>query len=378
MAWKEMTPVEQRKEFVAMASQSEANVSLVCRRFGISRKTGYKWLARSRQTEPDWALDRSRRPERSPNRTGPRAEQAVLPLRDERPYWGGRKLRRVLQRERKSVPAASTITAILRRHGRIPEERTVADRPMERFEHAAPNEMWQMDFKGAVPTANGRCEPLVILDDHSRYALCLRALSSQKEIEVKPVLETVFRRYGLPARMLMDNGSCWGHAHARYTRLTAWVVRVGIGITHGRPYHPQTQGKCERLNRTLGEEALAGRNWTDSRACQWAFDTFRYDYNHVRPHEALGLETPASRYRMSAFEYPEQLRAIEYPASDQVRRVGPAGYVSYGNARYQVGRPFSGDRVGLRATEHDGWIDVYYCHQRVAWIDEKAGTCRQC
>ena len=247
MAWKECDRVSLRREFVSLALVEGSNISELCRRFEISRKTGYKWLKRQRE-EGDSALsDQSRRPRRFPSQTSAEKESQVLAVRDEHPSWGGRKIHRRLKNLGvKHPPAASTITEILRRHGRIDADESSKRRAMQRFEYAEPNDLWQMDYKGEFKMTNGRwCHPLTVLDDHSRFSLVLRACRNQQRTTVQEHLEDVFRRYGVPKAMLMDNGSPWGvtHSPGNFTRLTAWLLRLDIRVIHGRPYHPQTQGK---------------------------------------------------------------------------------------------------------------------------------------
>jgi transposase InsO family protein len=378
MPWFEVTAMLQKKEFVRLARCEEANVSELCRRFRISRKTGYKWLGRESEGGEDWARDRSRRPNTSPMRTSDALEDAVLAVRAEREPWGGRKIRKRLgMLGHVGLPTASTITAILRRHGKISPLASAAHDPLRRFERSTPNELWQMDFKGAIATLAGACHPLTVVDDHSRYALCVAACANERAASVREALEIAFRRYGLPGRMLMDNGPCWGRIESRYSLLGKWLIRLGIAISHGRPYHPQTQGKNERFNRTLKAEGIGARTFGDLCDCQRAFDRFRHIYNHERPHDALGLETPASRYRLSPVPYPETLPPLEYLPDDTIRRVGPAGYVSYRKDRYQVGRAFTGEPVALRATDRDAVLAVYYGHHQVAVVDLREKTCKQ-
>jgi transposase InsO family protein len=244
MSWKEITPMTERRELVSFARQQQANVSELCRRYGVSRKTAYKWMGRSATGEPHWEMDKSRRPHASPGKISKEAEGAILAVRDAHPAWGGRKIRVCLERDGWDVPpAASTITEVLRRNGRIAPEETRNRGSMERFERSQPNELWQMDFKGKFSTASGPCHPLTIVDDHSRYAICVTACPDEREGTVREGLIAVFRLLGLPVGMLMDNGSCWKGTDAPYTGLTAWLMRLGVNISHGRPYHPQTQGK---------------------------------------------------------------------------------------------------------------------------------------
>jgi transposase InsO family protein len=371
MPWNEVSTMSLRSEFLALATAEGANVRQLCRRYGISPKTAYKWIARHKAGGLDPLRDRSRRPAHSPRRTAAEIEARVLRLRDEHPAWGGRKLGAVLRADGLAeVPAVSTITDILRRHGRIGPVGE-APRPFRRFEHAAPNQLWQMDFKGHFATASGRCHPLTVLDDHSRFALGLAACGYQRDETVRAHLRALFRRYGLPERILCDNGPPWGSAGAAtaYTALAVWLLRLGVGVAHGRAYHPQTQGKDERFHRTLDAEVLQGRPFADLLDCQRRFDGWREVYNHRRPHEALGLAVPASRYRASPREFPEVLPSWEYGPGDAVRKVACDGTVSFRGRPLELGKAFRGQRVAVRPTTSDGVFAVYFGVHRVAQVD---------
>jgi transposase InsO family protein len=362
--------MSERTEFVRFASREDANMSALCRQSGISRKTGYKWLRRAREQGSPGLVDHSRCPHRSPARTPPGVETVICELRAEHPAWGGRKLHHVLRREGSAQPPApSTITGILRRHNLLsPERRT--ERDWQRFEEPYPNALWQMDFKGHVATGQGRCHPLTVLDDHSRFNLCLAACADERAATVQGQLATVMERYGLPERMLMDNGSPWGSDAAHpHTKLTAWLIRLGVTVSHGRPYHPQTQGKEERFHRTLTAEVLTRRPvWQSLVEVQHAFDTWRDVYNLQRPHEALGDVPPVSRYQPSARPFPTSLPPIAYAPGDQVRKVQQKGRIHFRGRELLVSRAFIGEPVALRAAA-DGVWDVYYCHQRVGHVD---------
>lgn len=371
MAWQESSIVQQRTEFVMLASNQNANISELCRRFGISRGTGYKWLARFKVDGKPSLQDQSRRPRISPERTSDAAENAVLALRDQHPAWGGRKLRtRLKTLGQKDVPAASTITAILRRHGRLDAAESSRHKAFTRFEHERPNQLWQMDFKGHVPMQTGsRCHPLTIIDDHSRFSICLRACDNEQGDVVQTHLIAAFRRYGLPERVLCDNGPPWGVAPAlgRHTKLTTWMLRLGIHTSHGRPYHPQTQGKDERFHRTLKAELLSRLELRDTDHAQQAFDAWRDVYNLQRPSEAIGLATPSTRYQPSPRPYPETLPPLEFSPEDDVRRVKGNGAVSYKDRFWYVGVAFAGEHVGVRETP--GTVEVRYGPHVVATID---------
>jgi transposase InsO family protein len=372
MPWKDASLMSLRLEFVTMAAAEGASIRDLCRRYGISPKTAYKWIARHRAAGPDALADRSRRPAHAPGRCPEPIEAAVLRLRDDHPAWGGRKLRaRLIATGPPDVPAASTITAILRRHGRLDPERSAAHAPCLRFAHEAPNRLWQMDFQGHFATAGGRCHPLTVLDDHSRFALGLIACGDERDATVRSHLAAVFRRYGLPERILCDNGAPWGTAGMgpRYTALGVWLLRLGIGVGHGRPHHPQTQGKDERFHRTLRAEVLQGRAFTDLADCQRRFDPWRAVYNHERPHEALGLAVPASRYRPSVRPFPEALPSWEYGPSDLVRKVSCDGTISFRGHPLDLGKAFRGERVAVRPTVADGVFGIYFGVHEVAQLD---------
>lgn len=371
MPWQEVSTMSLRQEFVVLASQATLTMRALCRRFGISPKTGYKWIQRFAEAGAAGLADRSRRPQHSPARTEPALEAQVLAVRATYPAWGGRKIRRRLQElGHHELPSASTITAILRRQGRVEPAEAAKHRPWQRFEHATPNALWQMDFKGHVALARGgRCHPLTVLDDHSRYAICLQACADEQTATVQARLTATFRRYGLPDALLVDNGAPWGDTGAQpYTRLGVWLLRLGIQVRHSRPYHPQTQGKGERFHRTLNAEVLQGRLLQDLADSQVAFDTWRVIYNTIRPHESLQMATPASRYIPSARMFPDRLPPIAYGPGAQVRKVQAKGELYYQGRAFLIGRAFIGYPVALRETEEDGVLAVYFCHQRVAHI----------
>jgi transposase InsO family protein len=381
MPWTELSVMDQREEFVRLALKPGANKRELCRRIGISGKTGYKLLGRYAREGRAGLADRPRRPRHSPGRTPDAVEQEVLRIRTEsNDAWGGRKIRAAMQRSgHAEVPAASTITAILRRHGRLGVRAHEHPGAYERFERAAPNELWQMDFKGHFPLPAGRCHPLTVLDDHSRYAVGLAACGDEQDATVRERLVAVFRRYGLPLAMLMDNGSPWGDAGDQpHTVFTAWLLRLGVRVSHGRPYHPQTQGKDERFHRTLKAELLQARSFRDLAHCQSAFDSWRHLYNHHRPHDALALAVPADRYCASPRPFPETLSPIEYGPADSVRKVDESGCISFKNRPWRIGKAFRGQPIAVRATVEDGVFSVHYCTHRIAAIDLRTASPSAC
>ncbi len=336
-----------RQEFLALARNAGVNFSQLCRRFGISRKTGNKWRRRYRENGVTGLADRSRRPQRSPRRSPPAIEEKVLAVREQ--YgWGARKIKSCLERAGEGPVAKSTVHAILLRNDRVTHAPQKTVGAYRRFEQARPNQLWQMDFKGHFLLGNQeRCHPLTVLDDHSRYSLCLEACPNERTATVQQQLTVIFRRYGLPERMLMDNGPPWGNdlLH-RFTPLTVWLLRLGIAISHGLPYHPQTQGKDERFHRSLKLEVLAQRVFPDFERMQRRFDEWRDCYNHVRPHEALDMQVPASRYQPSPRSFLEQLPEIEYVSTDKIRKVEENGKITFHRHRIHVGKAFRGYQVG--------------------------------
>ncbi len=369
MPWQESSVMELRQEFVLLAVQEEANMRELCRRFRISPTTGYKWLARAQAREPT-VKDRSRRPHTSPWTTDAAIEAAVVAKRDEHPAWGGRKLHHALRRDGVSaVPAPSTITAILRRHGRLaPPVRAV--HAMQRFEHPTPNDLWQLDFRGQPDLPTGKVHPLTLLDDHSRFALTVAACPHQQEDLVKDHLTAAFRRYGLPRRILTDTGPPWGTAGSPgLSALEAWLLRLGIAVSQGRPHHPQTQGKLERLHRTLWAEVTGIRDLPDLATAQRRFDAWRQVYNLERPHEALAHAVPASRYQPSPRPFPDPLPPIVYGPEDAVRKVYHPGRISLRGRQYFISHGLVGLPVAVRPTGAAGVVAVWYCQRQVATID---------
>lgn len=371
MPWREVSAMSLRQEFVSLALIGDAHKRELCRRFGISSRTAYKWLRRYEQEGLPGLADRSRRPLRTPEQTPLAMETAVLTLRDAHPAWGGRKIQaRLLHLGHAYVPSPSTITAILHRNGRIDPEEGVKHHAWQRFEHDAPNRLWQMDFKGHFPLAVGRCHPLTVLDDHSRFAVGLQACGDEQGATVQQRLSHIFRHYGLPEQMLMDNGSPWGYDRAHpHTLLTIWLMRLGIKVSHGRPYHPQTQGKDERFHRTLTAEVLRGRHFADLGVCQSAFDQWRDIYNLERPHQALDFAPPVSRYQVSPRPFPEVLPSIEYGPDDLVRKVSTEGDISFRAHPFSIGKAFRGLPIALRPTLTDGVWNIVFLHHFIAQVD---------
>jgi transposase InsO family protein len=375
MPWREVSKMDERREFVRLAMQDGVNRRELCRRFGIHPDTGYRWLGRGLAGEE--LSDRSRRPHSSPARSETAIEARVLAVRDAHPAWGARKIAHCLKRDGADCPAHSTVHEILRRHGRIvaPDGGAAAS---QRFEKPAPNLLWQMDFKGHIAlSAGGRCHPLTIIDDHSRYAVGLEACANEQRRTVQQRLELTFRRYGLPDAFFVDNGTPWGDASGRrWTRLGVWLLKLGIGVLHSRPYHPQSRGKNERFHRTLKAEVFALRPFRDLAQVQAALDCWRTVYNLDRPHQALGQQVPASRYRASLRAMPARLAEAEYDQHEIVRRVGSTkAYVSFKGRLWKVPEAFCGERLAIRPRGPDGQYGVFFGATKIANIDLTQTKC---
>lgn len=370
MPWREVSVMDQRREFVRLAMQEDVDRGELCRRFGISRDTGYRWLRRF--LAGDQALaDRSRRPHSSPLRSDSDMEARVLEVRDAHQAWGARKIAAWLERRGIRPPAVSTVHQILRRYDRIKPPIGGAV-PWQRFEKEAPNLLWQMDFKGWVRLGNrATCHPLTIIDDHSRYAICLAACANEQGATVQSELERTFRRYGLPDAFFVDNGGPWGDSSgAVWTRLGVWLLKLGIDVIHSRPYHPQSRGKNERFHRTLKAEVFTFKSFRDLREVQRAFDAWRTLYNLERPHEALDQDVPASRYRASARVMPAGLPEVEYDEHEIVRTVPKTkDYVSFKGRSWKVPQAFRGERIAIRLRTTDGLYGVFFGSHEIAQIN---------
>jgi len=375
MPWNERNRMSLRREFLALCDQPGANISDLCRRFQISRKTGYKWRERGSEE----LADQSRRPHSSPERTPAKVEKAVLKAREDFKDWGARKLKRFLENNGwVDLPSVSTITQILHRHGRITPEASRAAQPWHHFEHPYPNELWQMDYKGHVAMTRGRLHPLTVLDDHSRFNLVLAACGREAMEDVQAALIGCFRRYGLPRRITCDNGSPWGNTRREdgLTHLGVWIARLGIRLSHSRPGHPQTNGKDERFHRTLKSGLLQGKVFTDLADAQREFDAFRDTYNHERPHQAIDLDVPISRYRPSDRLYPEVLPEPEYESGLIVRKVSKYGLIHLNGKRYRIAKALEGQRVAvLPDPTNESLYTVYFFQTIVRKIDLRLEDC---
>jgi len=367
--------MEEKARFVLEYEQDEHTMTELCQRYGIARETGYVWLRRYRGLGLAGLLELNRAPQRHPNQTPPRMEEAVLELRQAHMRWGPRKLKRVLERDQpgRGWPAASTIGELLKREGlvvpRKPRRRTAPYR--EPLAHAdGPNRVWCADFKGWFRTADGtRIDPLTISDAYSRYLLRCQAVEKTDSERVRAIFEAGFREYGMPEAIRTDNGAPFAStAIAGLSRLAVWWIKLGIVPERIEAGHPEQNGRHERMHRTLKQE-VAMPPAQDRRRQQRALQHFRQEYNEVRPHEALGMQTPASVYAPSPRKYPAQVPEPEYPDTMLVRSVHSHGHFRW-KKRHDVflSEVLWGERVGLLPID-ERWFTIYFAHIPLAQFD---------
>jgi len=353
MPWKECGVKDQRISFVARLLGGRENMSDLCREYEISRPTGYLWVKRFHEAGSFQALaEKSRRPRQSPNRTSEELEQKVVQAREE--YgWGAPKLKVILDAAGVDL-SKNTIHRILKRKGLV-EKKVGQEVATGRFERSKPNELWQMDFKGEYLGEQGACYPLSILDDCSRFSLGIFALSATSYKQVSATLQHVFRAYGVPEAMLMDHGVPWWGAAtvSGLTRLSVDLMEQGIRLCFSGYCHPQTQGKVERFHSTLGK-AVRHRGGPRKKLASWQklFDEIRDEYNHVRPHEALGMGVPARRYQASEREYNPRPAPWTYPDRMQPMKVRSNGSISWVRRPHFVSMSLVGRVVGTEVVNN--------------------------
>lgn len=358
MGWKETRVQDERARFVLEADAEEVALAELCREYGISRKTGYKWIARFHSEGIAGLADRSRAPHTQPQAVSEQIEQQIVELRTKHPKWGERTLKSWLEKHRddESWPAAATIGAILKRRGlTVPRKRRPRATPSTELHAAtAANQVWGIDFKGWFRTQDGsRCDPLTISDLHSRYLLRCQLVRRCDDAHVRPLLVAAFREYGLPERIRSDNGPPFATTgRGGLSRLAVWWIRLGIVPERIEPGKPQQNGRHERMHRTLKQYTAQPAART-VRAQQKAFDEFRKEYNEQRPHQGLGMATPASLYAASGREYPRRLPELEYPAGWILRRVTASGEVKHQGRRFFLSEVLEGQIVGLEEIDDE-------------------------
>lgn len=377
MGWKNTCATEERFRFVEDWSQKEWSFAELCRHYEVSRKTAYKWLGRYAAEGLDGLRERSRAPLRHPNQVVEEVEEALVWARGVHSHWGPVKLKAFLERQAPEVvwPAASTIGEVLAGWGLVEarkRRRRVEAHAAAVLEAGGPNAVWSADFKGWFRCGDGvRCEPLTISDGFSRYLLRCQAMPRETTELARPVMEATFREYGLPERLRSDNGEPFaGPGLGGLSELAVWWIKLGIHPERIRPGRPGENGRHERMHRVLKQET-AQPPAEDLRAQQGRFDRFRREYNEQRPHEALGLKTPAEFYVPSPRPYPHRLPELEYPASYVVRWVGACGTMRWANQKVYVSKVLAGEPVGLEAVADGRWR-LWFGFCELGELDERS------
>jgi len=366
MPWKVSPVSEIRLAFVHQVRSLGVSVAQAARDFGISRKTAYKWIGRYREQPAHPLADRSRRPASSPARTAEDLERRILEVRESF-GWGGRKIQAYLAAQDVPVPSVRTVTNILRRNGCIGPN-TSPTEPIQFFERSHPHQLWQCDHKGPLEVGRRKVYPFTVLDDHSRYLI---ACHTCLDVSMKPVFEVLwqaFGEFGLPEAILCDNafGTTF-EVPKTISWFEARLIRLGIQPLHGRPYHPQTQGKVERLHGTLERELWPRIRRDSLEHFQCDLDRWRRDvYNTIRPHESLGDRPPVSRFRPSFRSRPDILPPVEYPADAVVRKVSTSGDVRWQCCRLLAGRGLVGEYVRIEDRDHE--VALYYASKQIRVI----------
>ena len=368
MSWETKTVMEQRKQFVLDAIAEDANISELCRQYGISRKTGHKWINRAALGLP--LCDQSRRPNRQPSKTADNIEQEIIQLRLQHPSWGGKTIRAALEAAGVAgLPSDKTCCNILKRNGLVDPAESAKHKAYQRFEKEHCNEMWQTDFKGDFLLGNGiRCYPLTILDDHSRFSIRIDPKDTASGVKDSFVLACP--ESGMPTSVLSDHGTQFGGVHNGLSTFDRFLMDLDIQPIHGRIMHPQTQGKIERFHRTLKQEALrfTPANMEEAKI---RLENWRWLYNEVRPHHALGMKTPASIYTASTRPYYEP-KPYVYEEGAKLIKVNNWGYLRFGSVQLFLSEAMADTKVEIRFDE-DNTFSVIYRNYKIASVDAIQG-----
>lgn len=369
--------MDERLQFVRDAHGDRFTMSELCARYGVSRRVGYKWLARFEAEGRPGLADRSRAPHHRPHRLADRLVELFVTERTAHPFWGARKLLTVLAKRHPRItawPAPSTVADLLARRGLVKKRRR-RRQPIHpgavRPDTNAPNDLWTADYKGQFRTGDGRyCYPLTIADQHTRYLLSCHGVLSTHAHVAKPVFERAFREYGLPIAIRTDNGIPFATQSVHgLSFLNVWWMRLGILHQRIRPASPQENGAHERMHRTLKRQAILPLRKTCT-AQQRNFDAFQHEYNEERPHETLGQETPASRYRRSPRPYPERLPALEYPADHLVKKITTAGTFRFKDRLLYLANAMVDQLIGLEEVDDGEWR-IWFNGILLATFDER-------
>ena len=377
MPWKESVTMDERLRFVRDALGDRFTMSELCARYGVSRRIGYKWLARYDTDGRRGLVDRSRAPQHCPHKLGDAMVELLVAAREAHPHWGARKLLTVLARKHPRIahwPAPSTVADLLARRGLVQKRRrrrASAHPGVVRPTTAAPNDLWTADFKGQFRTGDGTyCYPLTIADQHTRFLLACRGVLSTQSVTARPVFERSFREYGLPIAIRTDNGVPFAtQAIHGLSYLNVWWMRLGIVHQRIRPGCPQENGAHERMHRTLKRQAIKPVR-ASCTAQQRNFDAFRHEYNEERPHERLNQETPASHYVRSPRLYPERLPPLEYPAHFVVKKITTGGTFRFQHKLLYLANAMVDQHIGLEETDDGIWA-IHFNTVLLATFDER-------
>ena len=371
MPWESRTVEDQRKEF-AQAAVCCNNFSALCREFGITRHTGYKWIERYSTGQP--LTDLSRRPHTSPSRTPEAVEQLILTVRLDNPGWGAKMIRDVLiQDGYKNIPCAKTVNNILHRYNCISPEESQKRQPFTRFEKELCNQMWQADFKGEFRMVDGNyCYPLDIMDDHSRFAIRVEPRLGTANVVI-PVFTEAFREFGLPDSILSDNGAQFAGFRKGYTQFERWLIDLDILPIHGRIKHPQTQGKIERFHRSMKQELLNHTTIANIEDAKYKLSAWRDKYNNIRPHEALGRKRPVDVYRPSQRQYNEKIEKYEYGGEHHVIKVNSWGYARFDKWQVYLSETMRNQYIEFRPTPNGETFIACYRNFKIAEFDTDNG-----
>ncbi|MBR5632674.1 MAG: IS481 family transposase [Clostridia bacterium] len=348
---------ELRKEFVEAAKETP-NFSLVCREFGITRKTGYKWM--ERESSGEELSNRSRRPNTIANKTPKETELQIVELRMKHPGWGAKKIKAVLEKKGLVMPCTKTVNNILNRYNCISEEESLKHKAFTRFEKERCNDMWQTDFKGEFKMQDGNyCFPLDIIDDHSRYILKIKPSATTANL-VLPTFREVFCEFGMPNSILSDNGAQFAGFKHGFTQFEKWLMNHDVLPIHGRVKHPQTQGKIERFHRAMKQELLSHYIPNDLEDAERVLNDWRDCYNNERPHEALGMKCPAEIYVPSNRSYKDTVEKYEYGGQYHVIKVNSWGFVRFADFQVYLSETMIGEYIEFRPNlSNDSFIACY-------------------
>ena len=377
MSWNASKPIEEvRLELLQRMRMPGSNVAALCKEFGVSRKTAYKW---KRRCEAGAELsDLSRRPHASPGATPGEVAARIVAVRKAHPSLGGGKIAIMLRRKGvEGVPSGTTVTNILRREGLLDKRAVAEAKRIIRFEKERPNEMWQLDFKGNFELDTGaRCHPLDIIDDYSRYCIRAQPLLRETLDAVMPVVIGAFREYGMPETVLCDNGNPWGAKDRNgITTFEVWAMEHGVLVIHGRPFHPQTQGKDERFNKSVKREVLERMGPRPSLLDVMSeLETYRQFYNNERPHYGIGGNVPSDVYRPSERQYADDIPKWEYPLDMSVRAVSAKGFISFRGRSYFVGEGLRDKRIGLAGSGHEDFVNMVFRDFLVGRLNLRDGS----